>query len=102
MLRKQKGQSVLEYALIIAVVVAGLIAMQIYMKRGIQGKLRSSTDEIGAQFDAGKTNVTSSRSHTSTTVETLSSGVTNVSTADTTPEVTTTSGSEAVGNLSSY
>jgi Flp pilus assembly pilin Flp len=47
----------LEYALIVAVVVAGLIAMQYYMKRGVQGKLRESTDQIGEQYSAG--NVTS-------------------------------------------
>ncbi len=98
MLRKQKGQSVLEYAMIVAVVVAGLIAMQIYMKRGIQGKLRSSTDDIGAQFDAGNTNITSNRSRNGTTVETVSLGVTNVSTGSG-GEATTTSGSENVGNL---
>lgn len=98
MLRKQKGQSVLEYAMIIAVVVAGLIAMQVYMKRGVQGKLRSSVDDIGAQFDAGNTNVTSHRSRTGTTVETVSSGVTNVSTGSG-GEATTTSGSESVGSL---
>lgn len=53
MLKRQKGQSTLEYALIIAVVVAGLLAMQIYMKRGVQGKLRESIDEIGEQYSAG-------------------------------------------------
>jgi Flp pilus assembly pilin Flp len=53
MLNNHKGQSTLEYALIIAVVVAGLLAMQIYMKRGVQGKLRESIDEIGEQYSAG-------------------------------------------------
>ena len=57
MLIKNKAQSTLEYAMIIAVVVGGLIAMQYYMKRGIQGKLRESTDSIGEQYSAG--NVTS-------------------------------------------
>lgn len=98
MLRKQKAQSTLEYALIVAVVVAGLIAMQIYMKRGVQGKLRSSADDIGAQFDAGNTNVTSHRSRAGTTVENVSLGVTNVSTSGL-GERTTTSGSESVGDL---
>jgi len=54
---KQKGQSTLEYAMIIAVVVGALLAMQFYMKRGIQGKLRESTDSVGSQYSAG--NVTS-------------------------------------------
>lgn len=52
---KKNGQSTLEYAVIIAVVVGGLLAMQIYMKRGVQGKLRESTDRIGEQYSAGNT-----------------------------------------------
>lgn len=51
---KRRGQSTLEYAVVIAVVLAALIAIQIYVKRGIQGKLRSSTDQIGEQYSAGK------------------------------------------------
>ncbi len=54
---KRTGQSTLEYAVIIAVVVAGFIAMQIYIRRAVQGKLRESTDRIGEQYSAG--NVTS-------------------------------------------
>jgi hypothetical protein len=48
---KRKGQSTLEYALIIAVVVGGLMVMQHYVKRGYQGKLKSSADDMGTQFD---------------------------------------------------
>ncbi len=47
----RRGQSTLEYAVIIAVVVAGLVAMQTYFKRGFMGRIRSSTDDIGSQFD---------------------------------------------------
>lgn len=46
----KKGQSTLEYAVLIAVIVAGLLTMQMFMKRGYQGRLRSSTDDIGEQF----------------------------------------------------
>lgn len=55
MSRACKGQSILEYAMIIAVVVAGLLAMNIYMRRGVEGKLRESTDNIGEQYEAGET-----------------------------------------------
>jgi hypothetical protein len=57
MSRDCKGQSILEYAMIIAVVVAALLAINAYMKRGIQGKLRESIDSVGEQYEAG--NVTS-------------------------------------------
>ncbi|MFH1191182.1 MAG: hypothetical protein V1670_03190 [Candidatus Omnitrophota bacterium] len=55
MSRACKGQSILEYAMIIAVVVAGLLAMNTYMRRGVEGKLRESTDNIGEQYEAGET-----------------------------------------------
>lgn len=48
---KKKGQGTLEYALIIAVVVAGLLAMQFYVKRGYMGKLKSAADDMGEAYD---------------------------------------------------
>ena len=48
---KRKGQSTLEYAIVIALVVGGLLAMQHYVKRSYQGKLKSASDEMGEQFD---------------------------------------------------
>ncbi len=47
----RKAQSTLEYALIIAVVVGALIAAQVYVKRGVEGRLKSATDDIGTQYD---------------------------------------------------
>ena len=51
---RKKGQSTLEYALITAVVIAGLLLMQHYMKHGYAGRLKSSTDDIGEQYDPSK------------------------------------------------
>jgi hypothetical protein len=48
---KRKGQSTLEYALIIAVVVAGLLLMQHYVRRGYAGRLKTASDDMGEQFD---------------------------------------------------
>lgn len=50
-----KGQSLLEYSILIFCLVAALIGMQIYFKRAIQGQLRRSADDVGEQFDAKKT-----------------------------------------------
>lgn len=50
-----RAQTSLEYAVIIAVIVAALITMQAYIKRGIQGKLRAAADELGQQYDPGNT-----------------------------------------------
>lgn len=51
----RKAQSTLEYALLISVVVGGLLTMQNYLKRSVQGKLRASGDEIGEQYSPGLT-----------------------------------------------
>ena len=51
----RKGQSTLEYAILIAVVVAAAIGMQVYVKRGFQGRLKQSADSIGDQYAPGKT-----------------------------------------------
>jgi hypothetical protein len=47
----RKGQSTVEYALIIAVVVAGLLLMQHYVKRGYAGRIKTASDDMGEQFD---------------------------------------------------
>jgi uncharacterized protein (UPF0333 family) len=54
-LLRKRGQSTLEYAVLIVVIIAALIAMQVYLKRGIQGGLREKTDQIGEQFSPGYT-----------------------------------------------
>ena len=51
-MRNKKAQSTLEYAIIMAVVVGALLAMQIYVKRAVEGRMRSTTDSVGDQFSA--------------------------------------------------
>lgn len=45
----KKVQSTLEYAALIAIVVGALIAMQAYIKRGLQGKMKASSDQISSE-----------------------------------------------------
>ncbi|MBN2097047.1 MAG: hypothetical protein JW714_01060 [Candidatus Omnitrophica bacterium] len=52
---QKKAQSTLEYALLIAAIVGGLVAIQHYTKRAIQGRVRSSVDDVGEQYSAGHT-----------------------------------------------
>lgn len=52
-LKTNKGQSMLESALLIVVVVAGLLAMQKFVSRGYEGRLKGSGDNIGDQFSPG-------------------------------------------------
>jgi len=80
---RYQGQSTLEYAVIIAVVVGALLAIQIYFKRGVQGKLRESSDQIGEQFDANKTSITRNTSRTAETVQNVLGGATTSDTGGT-------------------
>jgi len=43
---RSEGQSIIEYAMFIAVVVLALLAMQVYLKRGLQGKIRETANQI--------------------------------------------------------
>lgn len=49
-LRGRKAQGTLEYAILISLVVAALLAMNAYMKGGIQGRIKTATDDIGQQY----------------------------------------------------
>ena len=62
-LRNKKAQSTLEYAILIAVVVGALIGMQTYVKRGLQGRLRTATDDVGTQFEPALTTVDQTLQH---------------------------------------
>jgi hypothetical protein len=74
-LRKIKGQSTLEYAVLIIIVIGALLTIQVYIKRGVQGRLKSATDDIGDQYSPGNTNIRKTVSVASTTSETFSYGV---------------------------
>jgi len=42
--RLHKGQSTAEYAIVIGLVIGAAVAMQIYVKRGLQAKVKVATD----------------------------------------------------------
>jgi len=54
-LYQNRAQSVLEYAVLITCLVLALVAMQTYIRRCIQGKLRQSTEDLGQQYEPTKT-----------------------------------------------
>ena len=73
---KRKGQSTVEYALIIAIVVAGLLAMQFYVKRGYSGRLKSAADDMGDAYDPAKYNATFKVLSQSDTTQTMTKDIT--------------------------
>ena len=75
--KKTKGQSTLEYAVLIIIVIGALLSIQVYIKRGVQGRLKSATDDIGEQYSPGNTNVHMLTHVISNTRDTFMSGVSN-------------------------
>ena len=55
MIRKNKAQTIIEYAVFVTFLVAAVIAMQVYFKRGLQGSIRQAADEVGSQYDPDNT-----------------------------------------------
>jgi uncharacterized protein (UPF0333 family) len=73
-LRKLKGQSTLEYAVLIIIVIGALLSIQVYIKRGVQGRLKSSADDIGDQYKPGATNIIKTTTTVSNTHQTFVGG----------------------------
>ena len=74
-LKKIKGQSTLEYAILIIIVIGALLSIQVYIKRGIQGRLKTAADDIGDQYSPGNTNWRKVVTTASNTRETFQFGV---------------------------
>ena len=53
-----RAQSLLEYTVMIIIIMAVLLSMVSYVKRGIQGRWKSAVDDIGDQYDPRQTNGT--------------------------------------------
>lgn len=55
-MRNRTGQTILEYTVIVIIVLGVMIAMKDYVKRGIQGRWKSATDDVGGQYDPQSVN----------------------------------------------
>ncbi|MBU0504005.1 MAG: hypothetical protein ABH882_02085 [Candidatus Omnitrophota bacterium] len=71
MRKRNKAQNLSEYAIILGLVSVALITMQVYMKRGVQGKLRDLADQISpTQYERGNTTANYDITRTSRVEET--------------------------------
>jgi hypothetical protein len=52
----RKAQSMLEYSVLLIIIVAAFITMQVYIKRGFQGRWKQASDDIGDQYDVNAFN----------------------------------------------
>ncbi|MCK5580875.1 MAG: hypothetical protein KAJ18_06340 [Candidatus Omnitrophica bacterium] len=95
-LRKKKAQSTLEYAVLIIIVIGALLSIQVYIKRGVQGRLKQAADDVGDQFSVGNTNVVMTTTTSSNTEETFQHGVSATTLLD--DEVTETTMNSMIDN----
>lgn len=101
-----KAQTLLEYAVIIAIVVAGLIGMMLYLERGLAGSWRRGLDEIGQQYSPRTTrsDIVLRQNSTVTTevrtVEREDGKLTSITNSTIGPSTETRSGWERLGRFS--
>lgn len=98
-----RGQSTIEYTLMIVAIIGALLAMQVYFKRGVQGRLRDNVENIGKQYDPASANITSnlsvSSSSTANTVSIEEGGKLKTTTTTNSTTNSTVSSNESVGAL---
>ncbi len=49
--RRRKGQTTIEYTVLMIVVLGAFVAAGNYIKRGLQGRWKSAIDDMGDQYD---------------------------------------------------
>jgi cytoskeletal protein RodZ len=95
-LNQKRGQSTLEYAVLIVVIIGALLTIQVYIKRSVQGRLKQAGDDIGDQYSDGNTNEIKTTVKISNTQET---SYQNGTTTDlTSPEITNTTENSVIVN----
>ncbi len=47
----RKAQSFLEYTVLIIIIISAFLTMQVYIKRGFQGRWKQAVDDMGDQYD---------------------------------------------------
>jgi len=57
-----KGQSILEYAILLGVILIAILIMQIFIKRGYQGGLKDAAEKMGDAYSASSTTIFHNRS----------------------------------------
>ena len=67
----KKGSIIFEHAVLLTAVCLAIVATQIYLKRAVQGRYKSSTDQIGEQFSGDWSNYAYITTMKSTREETL-------------------------------
>ncbi len=100
--QRVKGQSIMEYTMLIAIIIGAFLGIGQYFKRGIQGRWRAAVDDLGDQYDPRVANTSlrySIQSNTDSTVLAINAGDEYITRkTDTTNMVERKIGYEAVGS----
>ena len=100
-LNQKRGQSTLEYAVLVVVIIGALLTIQVYIKRGVQGRLKSAADDIGDQYSDGNTNEIKTTNRSSNTEESFGINGQGVSSSKLNgPEITNTTDNSVIVNAS--
>src|ERR1039457_619654 len=97
-LNQKRGQSTLEYAVLIVVIIGALLTIQVYIKRGVQGRLKSAADDIGDQYSDGNTNELRTTTRSSHSTELFNAGTAS-SVLSGTGEVTNSTMNSVIDNV---
>jgi len=82
---KKRGQTVQEYVVLLAVVAAAFIAMQVYVRRGVQGRLKDMANQINSkQYEPTDTTSKNTISRTGSSTEGEHLGTYTIKGSDTT------------------
>lgn len=66
-MRFNKGQNLLEYAILLCIIISALTIMQVYVKRCYQGKLKRDADSLSGQYSPKHTTSTTTNDTSITT-----------------------------------
>ena len=72
---KKRGQSLLEYSILFAVILSALLIMQFYIQRGYQGRLKAEADSVGQQYSPGHTTSLITTTNKSATLTQTENGI---------------------------
>jgi hypothetical protein len=82
---RKRGQTFQEFVILLAIVASAFIAMQLYMKRGVQGRLRDLANQISPkQYEPTDTTSKTDISKSGSSTETEQLGTYKVAGSDTT------------------
>ena len=72
----KRGQSLIEYSILFALILSSILIMQFYIKRGYQGRLKVEADSVGQQYSPGHTTSTiTTTTNSSTSITTTAAGI---------------------------